>query len=479
LDEPTGHLDKAHVDWLVDYINGLQADTKEGVTTVIVSHNAAFLDRVCTHIIHAHGQKLDTYAGNFASFMERVPDAQLGSASGEEEKPISQFVLPQPGALEGVRSQGKRFLCLEHVSYSYPKATRSAVAGATVECSLRSRVAIVGPNGAGKSTLAALVVGELLPDTGSAWRHPNLRMAFVAQHTFKHLEQHLDLTATQYILWRFEGNEDREALDFLAEEAEVETTRTYCFDNGSLVPCHPDDDDKAEPETIVDRRQRGRLGYEYEVKWRQAQIGTTWVPRWQLLAMGYIGMVRREDARQAAQHSLIDRPLTSPGVEMHLAGFGLDKEEASHRRLGALSNGQRARAVLGAATWLAPHLLVLDEPSNYLDPPALTALAAGLQSFGGGVIVISHNHAFLDEVCNEHWIMEMGHLRHEKFGSKVDETEADGVSAQKASANLAAQEAREKKKQKRLRELRRKNGEDVGDDEDEWWENLLKKTSGK
>merc|ERR1719218_437960 len=114
-------------------------------------------------------------------------------------------------------------------------------------------------------------------------------------------------------------------------------------------------------------------------------------------------MIKREDTRQAAVHALTGRPLTTPAVEEHLAGFGMDSEEASHRRLGALSNGQRARVVLAAATWLAPHLLVLDEPSNYLDRPALAALAAGLRSFPGGVVVISHNAALLAEVCTERW----------------------------------------------------------------------------
>lgn len=76
--------------------------------------------------------------------------------------------------------------------------------------------------------------------------------------------------------------------------------------------------------------------------------------------MGCLGMAKREDERQAAARSLSGRPLTTPAVEAHLAGFGLSREEACHRRLGALSSGQRARAVLGASTWLAPHLLVLD-----------------------------------------------------------------------------------------------------------------------
>jgi elongation factor 3 len=483
LDEPTGHLDTKHVDWLAGYLNGLKDNDTKLVTTVIVSHSAEFLDRVCTHVIHVQDLKLTAYPGNFTAFIDRVPDAQLGSliGEGEEEKQVSVFVLPEPGPLANVRSRGKRFLHLDGVSYSYPRTRHPAVSNATVECSLQSRVALVGPNGAGKSTVAALLAGELAPDIGIAWRHPNLRMAFVAQHTFHHLDQHADLTATQYILWRFEGNEDREALEFRADEAEMSETRTYRLVDGALVPCAAEDEDVAVPEVIADRRQKGRLGYEYEVRWQggRGSDSSTWVPRWQLAAMGFLGMATREDARQAAKESLMGRPLTTPAIEIHLAGFGLDAEEASHRRLGALSNGQRARVVLGAATWLAPHLLLLDEPSNYLDQPALSALASGLQNFGGGVVVISHNDALLEEVCTERWIMDKGSLHVEGKFMNPDEAEDANSAKVSSAASLAAKEAREKKKQKRLRELRRKNGEDVGEDDGDWWEELLKKTGGR
>ena len=60
----------------------------------------------------------------------------------------------------------------QDVVFTYPENNVPAVKGATVECSLRSRVAIMGPNGAGKSTVAGLVVGELAPLAGNAWRHP-------------------------------------------------------------------------------------------------------------------------------------------------------------------------------------------------------------------------------------------------------------------------------------------------------------------
>merc|ERR1712151_1134165 len=120
-------------------------------------------------------------------------------------------------------------------------------------------------------------------------------------------------------------------------------------------------------------------------------------------------------------------------------GFGLDAEVASHRRLGALSYGQRARVVLGASTWLAPHLLVLDEPSNYLDRPALAALAAGLRAVGGGVVVISHNAALLGEVCSERWHILDGQLQHDSKGEEASpEEEAAREKAKAASESKAA-----------------------------------------
>ena len=44
-------------------------------------------------------------------------------------------------------------------------------------------------NGAGKSTLIKLLTGEMQPQAGAVWKHPNTRVAYVAQHAFHHLEQ--------------------------------------------------------------------------------------------------------------------------------------------------------------------------------------------------------------------------------------------------------------------------------------------------
>ncbi len=67
--------------------------------------------------------------------------------------------------------------------------TRKVVSNVTVQCALNSRIAVVGANGAGKSTMVKLLTGELIPDEGTAWKHPNMRVAYVAQHAFHHVEQ--------------------------------------------------------------------------------------------------------------------------------------------------------------------------------------------------------------------------------------------------------------------------------------------------
>ena len=56
-----------------------------------------------------------------------------------------------------------------------------------------------------------LLTGEMKPCSGLVKKHPNCRFAYVAQHAFHHIEQHLDKSPNEYIRWRYEGGEDKEA----------------------------------------------------------------------------------------------------------------------------------------------------------------------------------------------------------------------------------------------------------------------------
>merc|ERR1711988_1854592 len=112
--------------------------------------------------------------------------------------------------------------------------------------------------------------------------------------------------------------------------------------------------------------------------------------------------------------------------EQHLGNFGVDPESASHTQISQLSGGMKVKVVLAASMWQNPHILILDEPTNYLDRDGLGALVLAINDYKGGVLIISHNKEFCDGVATEKWIMNKGKLRIEGAPEEVvEEKKAD------------------------------------------------------
>ena len=62
--------------------------------------------------------------------------------------------------------------------------------------------------------------------------------------------------------------------------------------------------------------------------------------------------------------------------------------------------------------WNNPHLLVLDEPTNFLDRDSLGGLAVAIRDFKGGVVMISHNEEFVGALASEQWHVDNGRVTH-------------------------------------------------------------------
>ncbi|KAJ3336473.1 hypothetical protein HDU91_001768, partial [Kappamyces sp. JEL0680] len=251
LDEPTNHLDVGNIAWLEQYLV-----SHTNITSLIVSHDSAFLDNVCTYIAHYENKKLVYYKGNLAKFVERKPEAKTYYTLSDS---AIKFSFPPPSVLLGIRSNTKAIMKMSHCTFTYPGAPKPSMYDVSVSLSLSSRVGVVGPNGAGKSTMIKLLTGELIPQEGTVWKHPNIRVGYVAQHAFHHLEQHLEKTPNQYIQWRYQGGQDREVLE--------KATRKLTDEDLAQMDTLVEFDGKQRKIEMLLGRQKLKKSYQYEVKW--------------------------------------------------------------------------------------------------------------------------------------------------------------------------------------------------------------------
>ncbi len=86
-------------------------------------------------------------------------------------------------------------------------------------------------------------------------------------------------------------------------------------------------------------------------------------------------------------------------------GFPGDK---ANTKVTQLSGGEKARLLMGLATFSGPHLLILDEPTNHLDIDSRTALISAINDYEGAVILVSHDRYLLDACADRLWVVENG-----------------------------------------------------------------------
>ena len=91
-------------------------------------------------------------------------------------------------------------------------------------------------------------------------------------------------------------------------------------------------------------------------------------------------------------------------VRMTLTGLGFSRQD-EQRPVSQLSGGQRTRAMLAKLLLSKPDLLLLDEPTNHLDIEAVEWLENFFKDWPGGVLIVSHDRYFLDQVVNRVWEM--------------------------------------------------------------------------
>lgn len=103
-----------------------------------------------------------------------------------------------------------------------------------------------------------------------------------------------------------------------------------------------------------------------------------------------------------------DMPLDK--IRGHLSSFGISGNLALRPNY-LLSGGQKSRVALASIVINNPEIILMDEPTNHLDIDAVNALAIALNSYTGGLLIVSHDQHFVEMVCNKIYMIENKHLK--------------------------------------------------------------------
>lgn len=249
--------------------------------------------------------------------------------------------------------------------------------------------------------------------TGNVERHCNLRLAYMKQDHLKALGPFFDASTYVYISERFKAGYDGDLQKRLIEpENEEEGIR-----RANLAKLHG-----KYGKAVEDMISRTKMGSElaYEIQWEGMPDPkqNTVEKLSKLKMMGLEKAVIACDERIAAKAAGLDqRPLTRREIVRHVEAFGIDEEMCCNQQIKGFSAGQKVRLSLAAMFWTKPHLIAVDEPTNYLDVETVEALAKALNTFRGGIIMIEPKTDFVEKICNEKWHMEDGKVTVEKLAN--------------------------------------------------------------
>jgi len=223
LDEPTNHLDLEALLWFQDYL------TRYPGGLVVISHDRAFLNALCTGIIELRNQTLHRYTGNYDDYVaeKEARHAQQAAVFKNQQREIAhlQRFVDRFGAKASLASRAKSKEKqierlkeeaveapeedLRSVKFRFPQPPRSGLKVVTLtgvqqaygdhvvyrdlnfQAERGQRLVLVGPNGAGKSTLLKILAGIVPIQGGTRELGSNVKAGYFAQNRLENLNPKL------------------------------------------------------------------------------------------------------------------------------------------------------------------------------------------------------------------------------------------------------------------------------------------------
>jgi len=347
LDEPTNHLDFHAVIWLEEYLRRWKK------TLVVVSHDRDFLNSVVDRIVHIDSQKLHLYRGDYDSFMKTYEHKQrerLNLIAKQDKKIKDTNRMLHGDAKAG--GKGKKGASKQLTSQQKKQKLKEVekLKSEKVEKKKDYRVNFAFPEPSHELEPPVIQIDDV------TFRYPVREGEQEGKLIFKDLNFAVDMDSRISLVGP-NGSGKSTLLGLLF---------------GKLQPT----------DGIITISKYLRIGY---------------------FTQHFVDQLDMEVS--PAQHLSRKYPeISYQNVRKALGSFGLDGKLHT-RPIQTLSGGQKNRVVFASISLANPDILYLDEPTNHLDVESIEALAEGLESFSGGVVVVSHDARLIDAICNDIWII--------------------------------------------------------------------------
>ena len=132
------------------------------------------------------------------------------------------------------------------------------------------------------------------------------------------------------------------------------------------------------------------------------------VTRADKLSVGYFAQHQVDELNPDASPYDHVRKLMPDAIESRIRGrigaIGFSGKSAD-TLVKSLSGGEKARLLLGLATFFGPNMIILDEPTNHLDIDSRAALAEAINEFAGAVIMVSHDRYLIEACADRLWVV--------------------------------------------------------------------------